>query len=485
VEFASRAPGARLRTFLPITGNWLTTVSAPTRIFYHRLGALIALLVVAVVGCISLAFVSHRHFSRTVNRLAEIELEGGRVSRQFRSNLDDLHGALLRLGTDSAETTVGAVIQQRRQQLNDWIAARQTAAKGDPEREILQRLAAEIRPYFSKLDAILNRSDGLSIPLDRDALVMSDDAVIRLQSLADDYRAVHQQDLLDLLHASLGSLLWMRNLVFGCLVLLVIAVGVVASLLYRDVVRPLREQLVDREALLQKREKLAALGTLAAGVAHEIRNPLTAIKARLYTLRRMLSPAGNEDVTAITKEVDRLERIVRDVLGYARPADPARERVELSAWLREFAVFAEPEVSARGIAFSCTAATTAIARVDANQLRQVMLNLVRNAREALDGRPGRIAVALHREQASLHGRRAAVAVLSVTDDGPGIPLEIQSRLFDPFFTTKAAGTGLGLSIVARLVENLEGEIAFQSAPGSGTRFVVRLPLSEDGQHSTL
>ena len=75
-------------------------------------------------------------------------------------------------------------------------------------------------------------------------------------------------------------------------------------------------------------------------------------------------------------------------------------------------------------------------------------------------------------------------MLTVTDNGPGIPLEIQSRLFDPFFTTKAAGTGLGLSIVARLVENHGGEIAFQSAPGSGTRFVVRLPLSEDGQHAT-
>jgi signal transduction histidine kinase len=460
-------------------------MSVPTRIFRRRLGVLIALLVVAVVGCVSLAFVSHRHFSDTLNRLADIELEGGRLSRQFRSNLDDLHGVLLRIGTEAGETNVGATIEQHRQQLNEWIAARQGAAKEEEEREILERLAGEIRSYFLKLDVIINRSGGFTTPLDRNALVMSDDAVIRLQSLADDFRAVHQQDLLDLLHASLGSLLWMRNLVFGCLALLVVAVGVVAGLLYRDVVRPLREQLVDREALLEKREKLAALGTLAAGVAHEIRNPLTAIKARLHTLRRTLGPANaNEDVTAIAKEVDRLERIVRDVLGYARPADPARDRVELSAWLREFAGFVEPEIGARGIGFSCAAATTAVVRVDANQLHQIILNLVRNAREALDGRRGQITVALQREEAALQGQRAEVAVLSVTDDGPGIPLEIQPRLFDPFFTTKAAGTGLGLSIVARLVENNGGEISFQSAPGNGTRFVVRLPLSENGQHAT-
>ena len=460
-------------------------MSAPPQIFHRRLGALVALLVAAVLGCISAAVVSHRHFSGTLNRLANLELEGAQLTRQFRADLDDLHGALLRLGTESVEMTVGEVIQQQRRQLNDWLATRQAAAKGEEERNILERMTAETRFYFAKLDGLINRPGGLNTPLDRDALVMSDDAVIRLQSLAEDFRAVHQQDLLNLLHASLDSLLWMRNLVFVCLVLLVIAVGVVAALLYRDVVRPLREQLVDREALLQKREKLAALGTLAAGVAHEIRNPLTAIKARLYTLGRALKPTGgNEDVTAITKEVDRLERIVRDVLGYARPADPARDPVELSAWLREFAAFAEPEVSAHGITLSCTSTTTAVARVDANQLRQVMLNLVRNAREALDRRSGRIEVALHREQTALQGRRQEVAVLTVTDNGPGIPLEIQSRLFDPFFTTKAAGTGLGLSIVARLVENHGGEIAFQSAPGSGTRFVVRLPLSEDGQHAT-
>lgn len=459
-------------------------MSAPTQIFRRRLGALITLLVVAVLGSISLAVVSDRHFSSTLKGLANLELEGARLSRQFRSDLDDVHGALLRLGSESGETS-GAVIQQRRQQLNAFLTTRQAAARMDAEREILQRLVAETRSYFLKLDDIINRPGGLSTPLDRNTLVMSDDAVIRLQSLADDFSAVHQQDILDLLHASLGSLLWMRNLVFVCLALLVTAVGVVATLLYRDVVRPLREQLVDREVLLQKREKLAALGTLAAGVAHEIRNPLTAIKARLYTLRRTLSPRGSdEDVTAITKEVDRLERIVRDVLGYARPADPTRDRVELSAWLREFAAFVEPEITGQGIAFSCRAATTAVASVDANQLRQVMLNLVRNAREALDGRPGRIDVALHRESAALHGRRAEVAVLTVTDNGPGIPAEIQPRLFDPFFTTKAAGTGLGLSIVSRLVENHGGELAFQSASGSGTRFVVRLPLSEEGQHAT-
>jgi signal transduction histidine kinase len=104
---------------------------------------------------------------------------------------------------------------------------------------------------------------------------------------------------------------------------------------------------------------------------------------------------------------------------------------------------------------------------------------VRNAEEAFDGKPGHIILSLHRERASLRGKLVTVAVLSVTDNGPGIPAEIQARLFDPFFTTKPAGTGLGLSIVARLVENQGGEITFQSAPRAGTRFAVRLPVSDE------
>jgi signal transduction histidine kinase len=335
------------------------------------------------------------------------------------------------------------------------------------------------------LDALAARTDGLSSQLDRDTIVMFDDSANRLQSLADDFAAAHDEELRRLLQASLASLRWMRNLVFACLGLLLAAIVVVVALLYGDVVRPLREQLIDSEALLAKREKLAALGTLAAGVAHEIRNPLTAIKARLYTLRRtLMADDGKEDVEAITNEVDRLERIVRDVLGYARPADAVLGQVELSSWLREFAAFVQPELTAAENELAVDAPVTADVEIDANQLRQVMLNLVRNAQEALEGRPGRIELALHRERAPLRGETAEVAVLSVTDNGPGIPANIQSRLFDPFFTTKPAGTGLGLAIIAHLVENQAGEIKFQSAPGTGTCFAVHLPIRGAGRHTS-
>lgn len=455
----------------------------PSQVFRRRLTVLLSGLVAAVLLCVAFAVFVQREASGKLQQMTHVELAAAQLVRQFRGDIDDLQGALLRLGTDAAEDSP-EIIRQRRQRLTAWLDAR-LAARTDSaqEREIVERITAEMQTYFAKLDALAARPNGLGSALDHASVVMFADSANRLQSISDDFAAAHDEDLRQLLQGSLASLRWMRNLVFVCLGLLLAAIAAVVWLLYGDVVRPLRERLVDSEALLAKREKLAALGTLAAGIAHEIRNPLTAIKARLYTLRRIpASDESKEDVRAIADEVDRLERIVRDVLGYARPADAAPGPVELSAWLRGFGDFVRPELADAKVELDLAAAPAVTVEIDANQLRQIMLNLVRNAREAFEGRPGRIQLALQRERAAQRGEGTEVALLSVTDNGPGMSEKIQARLFDPFFTTKSTGTGLGLSIVARLVENLGGKIKYQSAPGAGTRFVVCLPIRGSNRH---
>jgi signal transduction histidine kinase len=446
------------------------------RSFRLQVGVLAALLALAILSCITVAVLSA---NRSLRRMENVEFEAAQQARRFRSAVDKLNGAILRMGTDTAGGSL-ASIRERRANLEDQLKNRLAVAENQEEERVLTRLGGAMRAYSDRLDQLEKRTGGFTRSLDRDTIIGLDDAAIGLQNMADDYAAIHDRALQSLLQASLGSILRMRDLVFACLALLVAAVGVLAFLVHRNVVRPLRVQLIDSQSLLEKREKLAALGTLAAGVAHEIRNPLTAIKARLYTLRAAMdSRVGGEDVEAIAAEVDRLERIARDALGYARPEEPSLAPVELSSWLREFAEFVRPEVAARGIDLKVEAAQRADVRTDANQLRQIMLNLVRNAHEALAGRKGRIVLSLRRERSPLRGRPSGVAVLDVADDGPGIPADIQGRLFDPFFTTKAAGTGLGLSIVASLVEKQGGEIAFQSSPRAGTRFSVRLPLDGD------
>jgi signal transduction histidine kinase len=440
---------------------------------------------VTMVVCIALAVAVQREARDKLQQLAHVELNAALHARQFRAAIDDLHGALLRVGTDDAKDSAN-VIHERRLKLGAWLDARKSSDLSENERRIFQQMAQETRSYFVKLDTLDAQTKGWRERLDRDTVVMLDDRANHLQNISEDFAAAHDEEQRGLLQASLASLRWMRDLVFVCLALLLAAIVAVVWLLYGDVVRPLREQLVDSATLLAKREKLAALGTLAAGVAHEIRNPLTAIKARLYTLRRnLLSDENQEDVQAITNEVDRLENIVRDVLGYARPAAATLGPLELSAWLREFEAFMKPELINAKIELWVDAATPAEVEIDANHLRQILLNLVRNARESFEKRPGRIDLVLQRKRTAVNGKITEVAELSITDNGPGIPTSVQPRLFDPFFTTKSTGTGLGLSIVARLVENLRGEIKFQSAPGSGTRFVVRLPIRESARQNRM
>jgi signal transduction histidine kinase len=437
---------------------------------------LTVLLALAVAGSTTLAVVSERAASRTIGRLADVELESAMLARQFRTTVDELHSALLRVGSDPADDSKLA-IDQHRLRLAQWLAARTAAEHSESEHRVLQQLSVELRSYYRKLDGIAERVDGYAMPLDRAEIAGFDDMAVRLQSLADAFDAIHDAEERDLLETSLAAVRGLRNLVFSCAGLLVGATGVLGVLLYRDVVLPLRAQLVVRDKLLARREKLAALGTLAAGVAHEIRNPLTAIKARLYTLRRAaVSPDAMGDVQAVAEEIDRLEGIVRNVLSYARPGDPAFAEIDLAAWLREFGAFVEPGLKASGVRLDIEVPAPVTARVDSSQLRQAVLNLVRNAQESFAGRPGRILLRAEGEFSALRDRHCAIAVVSVVDNGPGIPTGIQSRLFDPFFTTKKAGTGLGLSIVAQLVEGLGGEIVFQTAPGVGTRFSIRLPV---------
>ena len=452
-------------------------IANPSRVFRLRIAGFVGLLLLAVAGSALLAVLSERAADRTIGRLADVELESALLARQFRTAVDELHSALLRVGRDPAADSASA-IDQRRQRLSRWLTERNDMERSVQVHRVLAELGVELRSYFRSLDWVAARPGGFETPLERAELASFDDMAVRLQSLADDFDAVHDAQERTLLEDSLIAVRILRNLVFGCVGLLVIGIAVLSVLLYRGVVRPLRAQLVARDELLARREKLAALGTLAAGVAHEIRNPLTAIKARLYVLRRAdASSETQADLQAVAGELDRLEAIVRDVLGYARPADPVLAQVDLCEWIREFGAFVEPELTAAGVQLDLVTKAPVAALVDTNQLRQAVLNLVRNAREAFGGKPGRIVLSATREISTLRGRSAAVAVVSVIDDGPGIPREIQPRLFDPFFTTKRAGTGLGLSIVARLVEAHGGEIVFQTAPNAGTRFSLRLPAA--------
>jgi signal transduction histidine kinase len=240
--------------------------------------------------------------------------------------------------------------------------------------------------------------------------------------------------------------------------------------------RRVEQAKAEAERLLERQEKLATLGTLTAAIAHEIRNPLTSLKARLYMLEKHLQsvPAARRDTDIISAEISRLDRIVRDALSFARPADPKLETLAADLLLHEVQGAMSPDLESRTVKLEVAADSGLRLRGDSGNLKQVLINLVRNAADATIG-AGTVTLRARAARASLGGRETDAVVLEVSDTGKGIPPEVEKRLFDPFFSTKEGGTGLGLPIAARIVEKHGGMLQYQTRLGHGTTFGVVLP----------
>ena len=252
--------------------------------------------------------------------------------------------------------------------------------------------------------------------------------------------------------------------------------GTIIVLAYRRMIAPLRSSLVQSRATIDRQEKLASLGVFAAGIAHEIRNPLTAIKVRVFSLKQShkSGTSEHEDVQVIESEINRLERIVREFLQFARPAEPEFEVVPVRKIFDEIKQLLQADLAGKGILLETETRDGEMIRVDANKFKQVLLNLVQNGAESIAG-AGKVALRHQQERRLLHGRTQPVDVITVSDTGSGFSSENQKRLFDPFFTTKEKGTGLGLPIAARIIEKHGGAIECETSPGKGTSFTVLLP----------
>jgi two-component system sensor histidine kinase PilS (NtrC family) len=223
------------------------------------------------------------------------------------------------------------------------------------------------------------------------------------------------------------------------------------------------------EEAITRQKRLAAIGRLAAGVAHEIRNPLAAISGSIELL--VASGVGesqeNKELSQIVlREVARLNGLITELLEFARPRTPDLQRLDLSDAVEELVRVFQNDKQLRDTQVELSAAGPLMVEADAGQLRQVVWNLLRNAAEAAPR--GTIHVRVERK-----GTRAE---LVVRDEGPGIDDEHLSRVFEPFFSTKESGTGLGLPTVHRIVEEHHGTVELVRNEGGGTSAIVQLPL---------
>lgn len=246
--------------------------------------------------------------------------------------------------------------------------------------------------------------------------------------------------------------------------------------LYSDVTK----QRQDQEKLLQT-EKMAALGQLVSGIAHELNNPLTVILGYAQLLLGQgLQPSQLGPARSVYQEAERARRIVKNLLYFARQNRPERTSVDLNEIVERTIALRSYELKVEDIVVECEL-TPNLPRTlaDPYQLQQVILNLVVNAEQALLEDRGRGHISIRTGHSSVGSRRPAGSIfLEVSDDGPGIAPAIASRVFDPFFTTKAAGlgTGLGLSIVYGIVHQHGGEVTFENQRTGGAKFTIELPV---------
>ncbi|HTL59002.1 MAG TPA: ATP-binding protein [Candidatus Limnocylindrales bacterium] len=264
-----------------------------------------------------------------------------------------------------------------------------------------------------------------------------------------------------------------------------LGVFLILDLYWRLVVMPLRLKLIEREGQIEHQKKLAHFEELAAELAHEIRNPLTAISALLYTVQRKLhaGTAEHKDAAVIRNELDRVNQILKEFIQMTKPAPPKLELMNAASLLKEVSDLMSPELQRKAVRLESQTPGRAQFYGDQQQLKQVLINLIQNAAESFEQKANRdnngaVVLRARDEQMPFNGTPTKVAIIEVEDNGPGIRPEVQARLFEPFFSTKKTGTGLGLPISARIIDRHGGKLDVQTQPGHGTTFRIVLLAHE-------
>jgi signal transduction histidine kinase len=243
---------------------------------------------------------------------------------------------------------------------------------------------------------------------------------------------------------------------------------------FKDLTRV--EQLEERERL---RDRLAAVGEMAAVIAHEVKNPLAGIEVMAGLLRRKMPDAPDAQVVLsdIINEAKMANAIVQEVLDFVRPIRLQVEHTAVADAVQGAIQLADTKARRGGVNVDVMLAEgLPQINADQHQLTQVFTNLLMNAYEAMGGK-GRVTVSAERVRLEDGGEGRDAVLVQFTDDGPGIPQDVAEKVFDPFFTTKAQGSGLGLAIVRKIVDAHDGRIDLRTSPGHGTTIRVTLPVT--------
>ena len=427
---------------------------------------------------IAVTLTSQWHVNQARHELQAVDQESFHIADLFTDKLRHANDKMRAYAT-AHDRAAWNEFEVASRELEQWIINQDKELTLPGEQAALRRLSDGYRDYRQRAEDLHRRLESSGEP----GATLAEyngffDGARSFLDLGRNLARAHAESRNALLGQVKDTLTKLRRMVLG-LVVLLFACGLALGLVvYRGLIAPLRQHLIASQELAARNEKLASLGALAAGVAHEIRNPLTALKTALFIQEtKMPAGAGVEERQIIEREVCRLERIVTEFLQFARPNKPQRALIRADQPLREVQELLAPELAQDQIELVREEDPSLHIEADPGQLKQVLINLVKNAADSI-GRQGRIALRARNGKHTLPQGEMDTVILEVADTGKGIPAEVQRRLFDPFFTTKDHGTGLGLSIASRIAELNGGSLQYETRVGQGSTFWIVLPRAQ-------
>lgn len=382
------------------------------------------------------------------------------------------------------------------------------------QKEAIRRIAAEYEQYVSSRDKVIALYK--SGKNDAGALLHQEvrDRFFKILELCDTFKTVNVRAINDARQESRDEAVKLRSIALIAILANFILAVILAMIVVKEILGPIRRliQAVTHEDVVTKKEnvikvlshrvydllenmgttqleleksrenllqakKLAVVGKLAAGMAHSIRNPFTSVKMRLFSLERTLelSDSQQEDFDVISEEIRHIDTIVQNFLEFSRPPKLAMQPISPSAVVDTVVQLLSHRLKSYEVTLT-TARSEALPLVNADpdQLKEVLVNLIINACEAM-GKGGTIVI---EELVSRKPSGFPEAVIRICDNGPGIPASLRAKVFEPFFTTKEEGTGLGLSIAKRIINEHKGWLDIAETEGCGATVVVTLPIKE-------
>jgi signal transduction histidine kinase len=427
------------------------------------------LIVVAVV-------LSQRQGDKLHAQLSTVDSESYSIAEHFKDSLREVNNIRFRYTVDHDPAAWDQFLSASRK-LDEWMDQQAPRLTTAGEKDALHQVKSAYEDYL----AVASQRHSLGQTNTSPAESLAEVSASRGQSqhvfdLGEALAHAHFESRNQLVGNANSTLAQLRHLILALLALLFLLGVALAVMAYRDMVVPLQVKLVESQSVAERHEKLASLGLLAAGVAHEIRNPLTAIKAAVFIQQKKFAAGSPEaaDAELVGREIRRLERIVTDFLQFARPAEPELGNLPAQQPLREVQCFLAPELAKKNIRLVFEESNELPVKADGEQIKQVLINLVQNAADSI-GHDGAITLSCRPDRKPLSNGETDVVILEVADTGRGIAPEVEKRLFDPFFTTKTDGTGLGLPIAACIVQKHGGTLQYQTQVNRGTTFGIILP----------